>query len=405
MIKDYFSLAIGNLRHRGLRSWLTMLGIFIGIAAVVSLITMGQGLEAAITGQFGTLSVDTLTIQNKGTGFGPPGSTVVEKLNNHDLEIIKSVNGIDKVVPRLIRVGSLEYNKISGFGYAADIPMEKDLANWIYESSGAKVAEGKLIYSEDKGKVLLGNYFLTTQEFEKPFMVGKQVLINGQPFEIAGILEKSSSFTLNTVVLVMHDDLQNLLEIKDEYDLIVVQVKDKNKIEDISQEIERKLRKDRNEKIGEETFSVETPLQTLSSVKDILNIVNLIVIGIAAISLFVGGVGIANTMYTSVVERTREIGIMKAIGGQNKDVLLIFLIEAGLLGLIGGIIGASIGISIALTVSLVAAQYLGENIFKITISYPLLIGAIAFSFFVGVISGILPAIQASKLKVVDAIRR
>ena len=94
MLKDYFLLALKNLSKRGLRSWLTILGIFIGIAAVVSLISLGGALRTAVIGQFGTLSVDTLTIQNKGTGFGPPGSTVVEKLNEHDVKIIESVDNV-----------------------------------------------------------------------------------------------------------------------------------------------------------------------------------------------------------------------------------------------------------------------------------------------------------------------
>ena len=91
MFFDYFFLALGNLKHRGARSWLTMLGIFIGIAAVVSLISLGQGLERAITGQFATLSTDTLVVTNGETGFGPPGSTVVNKLNKHDLRIIEFI--------------------------------------------------------------------------------------------------------------------------------------------------------------------------------------------------------------------------------------------------------------------------------------------------------------------------
>ena len=135
-----------------------------------------------------------------------------------------------------------------------------------------------------------------------------------------------------------------------------------------------------------------------------MNIINLIVIGIAAISLFVGGIGIANTMYTSVVERTREIGIMKAVGARNKDILYIFLIESGLLGLVGGIAGALIGLGGALAISGLANQALGSDLFIISISYPLLLSAVSFSFFVGVLSGILPAIQASKLNVVDALR-
>ncbi len=405
MLKDYFSLAFGNLKHRGLRSWLTILGIFIGIAAVVSLISMGTGLKTAITGQFGALSVDRLTIQNKGTGFGPPGSTVVEKLNKKDADIVKSVNGVDKVVTRLIRVEEIEYNKISEFRYISDIPEEKESMDFVYESFDVEVEKGKLLEQGDKGKVLLGNDFLDTDKFEKDFSVGKIIKINGKEFEIIGILKKAGTFQLNGVVFILRSDLEEILDIKNEYDMIVVQVTDKDKIEEVVNEIERKLRENRNEKIGEESFDVQTPIQALSSVNTILNIINLIVIGIAAISLFVGGVGIANTMYTSVLERTREIGVMKAIGAQNKDILMIFLIESGLLGLVGGIIGALIGLGGALGISIIANQALGAKLFIVSVSYPLLIGAIVFSFLVGVVSGILPAIQASKLKPVDALRK
>ena len=405
MIKDYFSLAFGNLRHRGLRSWLTILGIFIGIAAVVSLISMGAGLETAITGQFGALSVDTLTIQNKGTGFGPPGSTVVEKLTDHDLELIESVSGVDLVVSRLIRVGSLEYNGIAGFGFAVNIPEEKEGREFIYSGFAFEAQEGRLLRENDEGKIFLGNSFLETEDFEKPFRIGKTVLLNGEPFEIVGFLERSNTFQLNNAVFMTTEDMEDLFEVGDEHDLIVAQVKDKDEIESVSSEIERKLLRDRNEKLGEETFTVETPLQSLSAVTTILGIINLIVISIAAISLFVGGIGIANTMYTSVLERTNEIGIMKAIGAKNKDILFIFLIESGFLGLVGGIVGALVGLGGALFVSNVANQALGADLFKVAISYSLLFGAVGFSFVVGIASGVFPALQASKLNIVEALRK
>ena len=144
MIFDYFKLAFNNIRKRGLRSWLTILGIFIGIAAVVALISMGAGLKSAITGQLGSLSVDMLTVQNKGAGFGPPGSTVIEKLTDHDLNIIENIRGVERVIPRLIRVGSLEYNKISGFGYAIDIPKDQENIDFVYFT---KPLNGALPYS------------------------------------------------------------------------------------------------------------------------------------------------------------------------------------------------------------------------------------------------------------------
>lgn len=404
MIKDYFSLAFGNLKHRGLRSWLTMFGIFIGIAAVVSLISMGQGLQAAVTAQFGTLSLDTLTIQNKGTGFGPPGSTVVEKLNDRDVEIIENVQDVELIAKRLIRVGNLEYNDVSGFIYVADIPEEKNARDFIYKALDIKVQEGKLLESRDSGKVLLGNDFLENNNFEKDFEVGKKLKINGKDFEIIGILEKVSNFFANSAVLIINDDMEEVFETKGEYDIIVARVRDKDKLEEVSQEIARKLRSDRNEKIGEESFTIETPLQTLGSVNTILDIINLIVIGIATISLIVGGIGIANTMYTSVLERTKEIGIMKAIGARNKDILMIFLIEAGLLGLVGAGIGVLIGYGASKTIEQIAMTSLNTNLLQAAAPAYLVIGCLVFGFAIGAVSGVLPALRASKTNVVDALR-
>ncbi|MDP4039105.1 MAG: ABC transporter permease [Candidatus Pacearchaeota archaeon] len=404
MLGDYFVLALKNLRHRGIRSWLTMLGIFIGIAAVVSLITLGQGLRTAIEGQFGGLSVDTLTVQNKGAGFGPPGSTVIKKLNENDLKIIQEISGVDIVVPRLIRVASLEYNKISGFSFITDIPEGKEERNFVYDNLGLETEIGTLLNREDNKKIILGNNFLDTDDFDKEFVIGKNVKINGIEFEIIGILKPSSTFQLNGVIFMANGDLEDLLKIKGEYDLFIVKILEKDRIKEIGETIEDKLRRDRKEKIGEESFTVETPLQTLDSVNIILNIINLVVIGIASISLFVGGVGIANTMYTSVIERTKEIGIMKAVGARNSEIVKLFLIESGLLGLVGGIVGALIGIGGAFGVSILANQALGGNLFEVIISYPLIIAAIGFSFMVGIISGVLPALRASKLNVVEALR-
>src|SRR3989344_2724564 len=404
MYPDYFFLAFKNIQKKGLRSWLTILGIFIGIAAVVSLISLGAGLKTAVLGQFGSLSVDVLNVQNKQVGFAPPGSAVIEKLNDYDLEIIEDTRGVKKVIPRLIRVGKLEYNGISGFGYGTDIPEKKENMEFIYERFELKPEKGRLLESGDSGKILMGNNFLETDEFGKSFEAGKKVRINDEEFEIIGFLKKSGNFQLNTIIFFMNRDLSELMNSKGEYDLFAVQVEDKNELEEVAGQITEKLRKDRNEKIGEETFVVETPLQSLSAVNNVLNIINLIVVGIAIISLVVGGVGLANTMYTSVLERTREIGVMKAVGAKNSDILWIFLIESGLLGLVGGIVGALIGLGSAVGVSNLANSALGNEIFIVNIDYALLGGAIGFSFLVGIISGVLPALQASKLNVVDALR-
>lgn len=404
MISDYFLLAFRNIRKKGLRSWLTILGVFIGIAAVVSLISLGAGLKTAVLGQFGSLSVDTLTFQNKQVGFAPPGSTVIEKLDDSDLKILEGTQGVRRVIPRLVRVGKLEYNGVAGFGYGIDIPDDRDNQEFVYGAMNIKAEEGRLLKPGDTGKVLLGNNFIDTKDFGKAFAVGKKVKVNDKEFEIVGFLEKSSNFQLNGVVFMIHEDMAKLMNAEGEYDLFVVQVRDKNQIAEVANRIEIEFRQDRKEKVGEETFSVETPLQALSSVNTILNIINVIVIGIAVISLIVGAVGIANTMYTSVLERTKDIGVMKAIGARNADILWVFLIESGLLGLVGGIVGALAGLGGAIGVSNIANSALGTNLFIVSVNYSLLFGAIGFSFLVGVISGVLPALQASKLNVVDALR-
>src|SRR3990167_7579820 len=145
MISDYFSFALKNLKYRGLRSWLTMLGIFIGIAAVVSLISLGTGLQTAVTGQFSTLSVDTLTINNQGTGFGPPGSTSVVKLNNHDLKLVESNSGVKLAISRLIRIVSVEFNGVREFKYIGSVPENSEERKFVYDSLGVNVQEGRLL--------------------------------------------------------------------------------------------------------------------------------------------------------------------------------------------------------------------------------------------------------------------
>ncbi|MCF7910789.1 ABC transporter permease [Candidatus Pacearchaeota archaeon] len=404
MFYDYFSLAFSNLKKRGLRSWLTMLGIFIGIAALVSLISLGTSLQNAIIGQFGALSVDTLTIQNKGAGFGPPGSTVVEKLNSDDLEIIQNVRGVELVIPRILRVVEIKYNDISNFIYAIDLPSDREGIEFVYENLNLEIESGSLIEQGDSGVVLVGNDAAEGRQFEKEIQIRRNIEIEGEVFKVKGILEKTSNFQINGVYLIPREDFEDILNIEDEYDFIIAKVENPDQIERVAEQIENRLRDNRNEDIGEESFSVETPLQSLESVQTILNIINLIIAGIAGISLFVGGVGISNTMYTSVLERTREIGVMKAIGAKNKDIFWLFLIEAGLLGLAGGIIGAAMGLGAAKAVSYIANNALGQVLFQIEISYPLLFGAIGFSFLVGIISGTIPAIQGSKLNVVDALR-
>ena len=405
MLKDLFFISLNSMKKRKLRSWLTRLRIFIGIAAVVSLISLGDGLRTAITGQFGALSVDTLTIQNAETGFGPPGSTAITKLNDHDLKLIESVNGVKIVIPRLIRVIKTEYNREARFGYVGSLPDNKEQLDFIYENLNTKTKSGRLINLNDKGKVVLGSNFASEDMFNKRIEAGSKIIIQGKTFEVAGILKPGSSALLNGVVMMLESDMKDLLNIDNEIDLIVVRVENKDNLDKVANDIKNKLRKDRKEKLGEEDFSVQTPVQSLAAINTILNIIKIIVVGIASISLIIGGVGIANTMYTSVLERTKEIGVMKAIGAKNSDIMRLFVIESGLFGLIGGITGAIFGLSLSYLVSTIANSYFGQNIIAISLSWPLLIGAASFSFFIGILAGLIPSYLASKMRPVEALRQ
>jgi putative ABC transport system permease protein len=405
MLSDSFLLAIKNLKKRGIRSWLTVLGVFIGIAAVVSLISLSNGLQTAITGQFsGTLSTDVLVFQNAGTGFGPPGSTAVRKINQNDIDIIESVPGVKETIPRLIRMVKFEYNDIATFNYIASIPKDQEKVDMVNKVANLVIVKGNLLEAGDKGKVVLGDDFIKNSPYEKEIHVGSSITIQGKKFEVKGILKRGSSFQINSVILMPEDDLKDILNIGDEYDIVAIKIDNPDNAQQIADNIVRKIRKDRNEKVGEEDFTIQTPAQALQAVSTILGVIGIVVTGIAAISLIIGGIGIANTMFTSVLERTREIGVMKAIGAKNSNILSVFLIESGLLGLVGGIAGALFGLGAAYLLASVASQTLGIN-FPVTLSWPLLLGAIAFSFFIGLISGIIPAIKASRMNPVEALRK
>ncbi len=405
MISDFVILALKNLKKRGIRSWLTMLGIFLGIAAVVSLISLGSGLREAITGQFSNLAPDLLTLTSAETGFGPPGSTAVRKLTEHDLDIVKNVAGVKRAIPRIIRVVKTEFNKETGFDYIGSMPENQEDIDFIYETFNIEASEGRLLDAKEYGKIILGDDFKKNNPYGKKLRLGDNLVVQGKSFEIVGFMKRTSTFTINSVVLMSEKDMKEILDIGDEIDLIAIQVSNKDNVEEVAEEIERKLRKDRDQEEGQEDFSVQTPVQSLESINTILTVINIVVTGIAMISLFIGGIGIANTMFTSVLERTKEIGVMKAIGAKNKDIMTIFVTESALLGFFGGLIGAAIGLGLAFTVSSIANTAFDDKILLVSISWPLLIAAVSFSILIGLFSGIIPAYQASRLNPVEALRR
>ena len=402
MIKEYFKFAFSTIIHRKLRSWLTMVGIFIGIASVVALISLGQGFKQAIHKEFNKIGTDKLFVTAK-NGFGPPGTNPVVKLTKDDLKAVKKVSGIENVAGFILANSKVEFANHIGFFPIQSIP-EGDERKLLAETQSLKINKGRDLRDNDRFSAIVGASFINKELLGKNLKLRNKIKINANEFVIAGILEKTGDPGRDDTIFIPEKTLREIFSEPDKVDTIMVKVANVENINIIADKIKNDLRRFRNVKKDEEDFDVETPQQLLGSFSDILNIVQSVLIGIAAISLLVGGIGIANTMYTAVVERTKEIGIMKSIGAKNKDILLIFVIESGLLGVIGGLIGVVLGFGLSNAVEFIAKNIIGTNLIEAYFSYYLFFGALSFSFFIGAAFGSMPARQAALLQPVEALR-
>ncbi len=404
MIKDFFFLSLNSLKRRKVRSWLTILGILIGIVAVVSLISLGNNLKSAVNAQFGISSTEVITIRAGGlSGYGPPGTGVIKKLTEEDVTAVSRLNTVERAVRRNIRSGKLEYNNKVIFGYTTNIPDGSD-REFVYEQIDIEAEAGKLLKDGDGNKVMLGyNFYNNKVGLEKRIFPGNKILLQDKEFEVIGITKKKGSFILDNVVYMNSKPMENLLNFGDEVDIIAVKVKDKKLIEKAKEQIEELLRKRRDVKKGEEDFEVSTPEASMSTVNNVLTGVQTFIVMIALISIIVGAIGIINTMTTAVLERRREIGAMKAIGATNKQIFTLFLIESGLLGLTGGLLGVIFGISVGYVGTTALNNFIGANT-KPSIDTILIIASLIGSFLIGAVSGIVPALKAAKESPVDALR-
>jgi len=401
MIKDYLQIAYRSIKNRKLRSWLTMIGIFIGIAAVVALISIGQGMQRSINEEFEKLGVDKLIIQSKGE-LGAPGSGGAVPLTISDAKAIEKVNGIDIVANMYMKIGKAQLDEKIKYAYIVGLPTDEQ-KELIDEINSYEVELGREIKRGDLSKVVLGINYRTKDIFSRKLRLRDTILINDKEFKIIGFFEQIGNPTDDESIFISEEAIRELYDEDEETTMIMAKITAGEDIDKVAEDVKKALRKEHNNEEGKEDFSVQSPTQLLESFNVILNIMQVMLIGIAGISLIVGGIGIMNTMYTSVLERTQEIGIMKSIGGRNSDVLKIFLFEAGILGTLGGAIGVTIGIILSKIVEIIA-KTMGYSILKAYISPWLIIGALAFSFLIGTLSGAFPARQASKMNPVDALR-
>ncbi len=400
MFVDYFKLAVNNLFHRKLRSWLTMIGIFIGIAAVVALVSLSFGLRQAIDDQFQKIGTDKIFITAKGTAFSV--TETQQDLKQDDLDVIKRVNGIKEASGIMFLPAVADFHGELFFSYFNGIP-EKEGRQLDITAQNINIESGRMLQPGEKYKVMLGNDIVNKGYFKKPPKAGDKITIENKTFQIVAILKKMGDPGTDNSFFV-NNDLVKEITGKDNYYELFVQVNTGENVQEVAESIKRELRIHRNLDKGNEDFEVQTPEQLIASFNTILIVIEVLLIGIASISLLVGGIGIMNTMYTAVLERTSEIGVMKAIGARNSDILYLFLVESGMLGLVGGSIGVLLGMGASKLVEIIAQAAYGSLLIKAAFPWYLIVGALAFAFVVGAISGVLPAYQASQLKPVDSLR-
>lgn len=408
ILKHSFNMLV----HSKLRSWLTILGIFIGIAAVVAIISLGQGLQQSVNSQIQGLGQDIITISSgssRAFGGGEGRAAVnVKTLSDKDIQALKLVPGIKAINGIVSGRVTIKYQSESTSSSIQG--SNPDLFN---EFTTSAIQSGRYLSQGDAKSVIIGDR-LATNVFKTSLGAGSIITINDKPFKIIGILAPSSSIgggSDNGIYMTIKDArevLGNTTSLKsDEYSSISIKVNDPNYINETSNSIEEALMNSHHVAKDKEDFSITSALALQERFSSITGGITLFLGVIAAVSLLVGGIGVANTMFTSVMEKTRDIGVMKAIGATNSDILLIFLFNSGMLGLVGGLLGIMFSIPLALLIPYLGVRLgfgaSGSN-FTIPINVGLLAFAVAFSITIGMISGAIPAYRASKLKPVDALR-
>lgn len=393
MIKDYLNLAFTNIKHRQLRSWLTIIGIIIGVAAIVSLITISQGLENAIQEQFEQFGSDRIYIAPKMQGL----QLSDQGLTKDDVDTLKGIAELEWVNPMVIDSEEVEFSREKQF-IQQIVGLEIDDIKGKYGDIGLEMYQGNYPADGSTGIAVLG-YKIANDKFDKIIGINNRIKIKGKKFKVVGIFEEIGNSDDDNMIMLNIDDFRDLFNKPDIVNAIEVKLKEGQEIDEVAEIIQRKLEKARDD----DFFTVMTPQSILDQLGSILLIVQIVLGGIASIALLVGGIGILNSMYTSVLERTKQIGIMKSVGARNNHIFAIFVVEAGLIGLAGGIAGVILGSLISLAVGVIAKQA-GFALLKIVIDWKLILFGLAFAVGMGMISGFLPARRAAKLQPVEALR-
>jgi putative ABC transport system permease protein len=415
-------LALNILVHSKLRTWLTVIGIVIGVSAVVAIISIGEGMQQSVTSRLTGLGADIITISPGGGGAtagfrgfgefeGGRGGSSSVNLTNKDIQALIPVQNIAAIEGEVSGNGEAYY-----LGEKARVSVKGvDPTAWKLITT-SQLQIGRFLTESDYNAVMIGSR-IANSTFKQQLAVNRMIIIENKTFKIVGILKESGGFG--------GDDRSVIMPIKAARDTLALDANNFNSIsiKTSSTDAVDQVLADANSKLtllhhvtnpNRKGYSITSAASVQETLSSITSTITLFLGGIAAISLLVGGIGIANSMFTSVLEKTREIGIMKAIGAKNGDILTIFVLSSAMIGAVGGVIGIALGIvassimsGISITGSTGGIGFGGSGTsggITTAISPQLLIGALVLAMAIGVVSGIIPSYRASKLKPVDALR-
>lgn len=420
-LNDIMLMSFNSLTHRRLRSWLTVLGIVVGVAAVVALVSIGEGLQQSVQNQLSRFGANiisvTLGFERAGGGFGFGGegrarSTSSLNLTDSDIRTIRSTPGVlyvDGIVSGRADV-SFEGGTASMSIQGVDTSVWKFMVTTNLES-------GRYLSSGDAYAAVISNN-VAHGLFKHDVLLNSIITIGGHGFRVVGILQSGTGGFGGgggSTIYVSKDDARRVITNIDlasnQYSSISVQTSQSADVQTVVNQLTSNLMLTRHVSNNTQDFTVSSALSLQQSIGSVTQTITYFLAGIAGISLLVGGIGIANTMFMSVVERTRQIGVLKSLGTTNNEVMKLFLMESGLLGLIGGVIGVIVGVILSVLISDIGGGGIGffrspgtGQGLQTVIKPEILLLAIGFSVFIGAISGLFPARRAAKLQPVEALR-
>jgi putative ABC transport system permease protein len=397
--------ALESLSANKLRSGLTILGIVIGVAAVIAMISLGRGAENTITGSIQGIGTNLVFVFRGGSDEvrNPKPITL------GDAEAISDpfqAPSVAAVAPLLQGQAKVSYGGESTSTTITGVTPDYEFVR------NRTVTEGEYINeAHNLGKASVALIGIDTAEnlFGRTAgLVGETLRIEGQPFRIIGVLEERGGSSFNNeddIIQVPISTARTRLlrrSSSDRVDILMVQAVSADAVPQASQEIAQILRTRHRTEIGADDFTILTQQDFLATAQTITGVLTIFLGGIAAISLLVGGIGIMNIMLVSVTERTREIGLRKALGARKSDILIQFLTESSVLSLIGGLIGILLGWAISVLVGRIAAA--NDAQINPSIGIDIILIATLFSTAVGLFFGLYPANRASNLEPVEALR-